>query len=121
MVAAGYRDHVLISQDAVICLLGRVGPEMEKLQPNWTITHIFERVLPKLREQGMSDEDIDKILIDNPRKLFANAATMHTVERMAVDDGRSEEHTSDLQSLMRISSAVFCLKKQTPPNEHPPN
>src|SRR3546814_2363973 len=26
---------------------------------------------------------------------------------------RSEEHTSELQSLMRISYAVFCLKKQT--------
>src|SRR3546814_6897413 len=26
--------------------------------------------------------------------------------------GRSEEHTSDLQSLMRISYAVFCLKKK---------
>src|SRR3546814_6233852 len=30
------------------------------------------------------------------------------------DGGRSEEHTSELQSLMRISYAVFCLKKQTP-------
>src|SRR3546814_2722894 len=29
----------------------------------------------------------------------------------AVDEGRSEEHTSELQSLMRISYAVFCLKK----------
>src|SRR3546814_6820222 len=28
--------------------------------------------------------------------------------------GRSEEHTSALQSLMRISYAVFCLKKQIP-------
>src|SRR3546814_7049902 len=28
--------------------------------------------------------------------------------------GRSEEHTSELQSLMRISYAVFCLKKQKP-------
>src|SRR3546814_10717025 len=27
---------------------------------------------------------------------------------------RSEEHTSELQSLMRISYAVFCLKKKTP-------
>src|SRR3546814_5871557 len=27
--------------------------------------------------------------------------------------GRSEEHTSELQSLMRISSAVFCLKNKT--------
>src|SRR3546814_2397770 len=29
------------------------------------------------------------------------------------DDFRSEEHTSELQSLMRISYAVFCLKKKT--------
>src|SRR3546814_8478943 len=31
---------------------------------------------------------------------------------------RSEEHTSELQSLMRISYAVFCLKKQ---HKNPPN
>src|SRR3546814_2351844 len=30
------------------------------------------------------------------------------------DGPRSEEHTSELQSLMRISYAVFCLKKKTP-------
>src|SRR3546814_3880150 len=30
----------------------------------------------------------------------------------AVDVSRSEEHTSELQSLMRISYAVFCLKKK---------
>src|SRR3546814_977748 len=29
------------------------------------------------------------------------------------DQARSEEHTSELQSLMRISYAVFCLKKKT--------
>src|SRR3546814_3136518 len=31
----------------------------------------------------------------------------------ATDEVRSEEHTSELQSLMRISYAVFCLKKKT--------
>src|SRR3546814_9823851 len=31
---------------------------------------------------------------------------------VAVGDDRSEEHTSELQSLMRISYAVFCLKKK---------
>src|SRR3546814_5508982 len=33
-------------------------------------------------------------------------------EVVLVDDDRSEEHTSELQSLMRISYAVFCLKKK---------
>src|SRR3546814_18543396 len=38
-----------------------------------------------------------------PRRLFRLAGR---------DRGRSEEHTSELQSLMRISYAVFCLKKK---------
>src|SRR3546814_9938005 len=32
--------------------------------------------------------------------------------------GRSEEHTSELQSLMRISYAVFCLKKKKKQNKY---
>src|SRR3546814_10162361 len=35
------------------------------------------------------------------------------------DVGRSEEHTSELQSLMRISYAVFCLKKKKQHNTTP--
>src|SRR3546814_4674090 len=35
---------------------------------------------------------------------------LHRLQRQR---GRSEEHTSELQSLMRISYAVFCLKKNT--------
>src|SRR3546814_4972766 len=36
----------------------------------------------------------------------------------AAPRSRSEEHTSELQSLMRISYAVFCLKKKTNKQEH---
>src|SRR3546814_8490598 len=40
-------------------------------------------------------------------------------ERLAATfDLRSEEHTSELQSLMRISYAVFCLKKKKQKNTH---
>src|SRR3546814_1030405 len=35
------------------------------------------------------------------------------VVKTDISHARSEEHTSELQSLMRISYAVFCLKKQT--------
>src|SRR3546814_2006179 len=37
------------------------------------------------------------------------------------DHTRSEEHTSELQSLMRISYAVFCLQKKKPKNNNAPN
>src|SRR3546814_3658066 len=37
------------------------------------------------------------------------------------DEARSEEHTSELQSLMRISYAVFCLKKKNSPHYHSMN
>src|SRR3546814_5210787 len=42
------------------------------------------------------------------------------VEPQGVRLGRSEEHTSELQSLMRISYAVFCLKKTTRNEPNPP-
>src|SRR3546814_4669697 len=44
--------------------------------------------------------------------LSRGVARTHDLRRR-----RSEEHTSELQSLMRISYAVFCLKKKTKNNE----
>src|SRR3546814_4204184 len=41
---------------------------------------------------------------------FSGAADPGAVVRAVESAGRSEEHTSELQSLMRISYAVFCLK-----------
>src|SRR3546814_5203839 len=40
---------------------------------------------------------------------------------VGIDNLRSEEHTSELQSLMRISYAVFCLKKKNNNKTHEPN
>src|SRR3546814_6084379 len=48
---------------------------------------------------------------DLARTLLAKTAFQQV--RNTVLGGRSEEHTSELQSLMRISYAVFCLKKKT--------
>src|SRR3546814_1074317 len=50
-----------------------------------------------------------------PETGFAElvAATNYSFLRGETRFGRSEEHTSELQSLMRISYAVFCLKKKT--------
>src|SRR3546814_2600317 len=39
-------------------------------------------------------------------------ADRHVVDHVPDEADRSEEHTSELQSLMRISYAVFCLKKK---------
>src|SRR3546814_17694788 len=44
----------------------------------------------------------DPVFRDQPAEEF---------ERLLAPPARSEEHTSELQSLMRISYAVFCLKK----------
>src|SRR3546814_3310905 len=56
--------------------------------------------------------------LSDPRRSFehtlrAMMATNHlgTPQNPVVHPVRSEEHTSELQSLMRISYAVFCLKK----------
>src|SRR3546814_1415559 len=67
---------------------------------------------------GRPEEEVGALM-----KLFLNALEREVVElhRRGVRVrfigererfGRSEEHTSELQSLMRISYAVFCLKKK---------
>src|SRR3546814_7824484 len=48
-------------------------------------------------------------------RAYAHLRTMRLVDG---PDERSEEHTSELQSLMRISYAVFCLKKNKRKNQH---
>src|SRR3546814_1415672 len=42
----------------------------------------------------------------------------HPYRHSTIGSMRSEEHTSELQSLMRISYAAFCLKKKIQPHEH---
>src|SRR3546814_6395591 len=45
--------------------------------------------------------------------IIASRGSLPTGELKRDIEFRSEEHTSELQSLMRISSAVFCLQKKT--------
>src|SRR3546814_3403946 len=45
-------------------------------------------------------------------RVARTEASRVLADEAAVDRVRSEEHTSELQSLMRISYAVFCLKKK---------
>src|SRR3546814_3461130 len=44
--------------------------------------------------------------------MYVDNAAMQLVRNPGQFDVRSEEHTSELQSLMRLSYAVFCLKKK---------
>src|SRR3546814_5116960 len=55
-----------------------------------------------------------------PRRRAQSGAGVAVKQPRQVDGARSEEHTSELQSLMRISYAVFCLKikKQNEKNEY---
>src|SRR3546814_3069967 len=56
------------------------------------------------RSQRDRNEEDPGTAFDRPQLFLVAAVVFHL---------RSEEHTSELQSLMRISYAVFCLKKKT--------
>src|SRR3546814_3401310 len=58
------------------------------------------------REAGTLGGQLDRVF----QRAFVAAKRARTATRIG---NRSEEHTSELQSLMRISYAVFCLKKKT--------
>src|SRR3546814_3497005 len=59
--------------------------------------------------------NVGLVVIEGGGDLFrVDAGDVSALRRLAcaVEYRRSEEHTSELQSLMRISYAVFCLKKK---------
>src|SRR3546814_3858696 len=58
-----------------------------------------------------AEADVDLELVAHFQEL-AHLAQLDLVVAFIGDRARSEEHTSELQSLMRISYAVFCLKKK---------
>src|SRR3546814_5720718 len=64
---------------------------------------------------AVRDFTLQQRLLTEPRILFdylRQILAPNYIARGLLFDGRSEEHTSELQSLMRISYAVFCLKKK---------
>src|SRR3546814_9146989 len=74
-------------------------------------------VVAVLGIEGDADADADAIGIAAGQADRLGHAVPDTVGKLVGLaprlDRRSEEHTSELQSLMRISYAVFCLKKKT--------
>jgi phosphotriesterase-related protein len=69
----GYADRMVLSQDAA-CYSDQLGDELvrEKL-PNWHHLHIAQDVLPELRRRGVSDGQLDQMLVTNPRKFFSSS------------------------------------------------
>ncbi len=80
MVEAGYARSVCVSHDATCASwLGRpvFGGKMVMTAemiaaalPDWDATHLFKRIIPKLKERGVTDADIRTFLVENPRRYF---------------------------------------------------
>jgi phosphotriesterase-related protein len=74
LVRAGRGRQIVVSHDSVWCWRGEPIPsrdvlaQMEKI---WNPTHFLTRIVPKLREEGVSDAQIEALLVDNPRRFFA--------------------------------------------------
>src|SRR3546814_4636867 len=78
-----------------------------------------DRAVPYRTETIFAALDAGLIFAQDARSLFQQAdAAVVRINVAGNDDadisGQSEEHTSELQSLMRSSYAVFCLKKKKP-------
>src|SRR3546814_8429169 len=75
--------------------------------PEWFTTAPVKAISNVLEKAGWKVDEVDLFEIN---EAFACIA-MAPMKDLGIP--RSEEHTSELQSLMRISYAVFCLKKTT--------
>src|SRR3546814_1434494 len=80
-------------------------------QATWTdIDTVTRPAIVGAATDALAAPEISSTGFDETNILTVTLPT--TNELQSVTDERSEEHTSELQSLMRISYAVFCLKKK---------
>src|SRR3546814_4710025 len=61
---------------------------------------------------AMNTDRLPAIMLRNGDRIANRMVLVDPNAILSLDRHRSEEHTSELQSLMRISYAVFCLKKK---------
>jgi len=69
----GYAKKIMLSHDTVNVWLGRqieTPEQVLKALANWRIDHVSQNVLPALKAQGVTDEQIKTMMVDNPRNLF---------------------------------------------------
>src|SRR3546814_5948639 len=89
---------------------------MIRRPPRSTRTDTLFPYTTLFRSRRARDHELAVPLVREPdHELAVVVPAVRAVRRRAVGEvavDRSEEHTSELQSLMRISYAVFCLKKK---------
>lgn len=70
LAADGYADRMVLAHDAA-CFIDWFDPEAkQQVVPHWNYRHITDDVLPALRERGVTDEQIDTMLVTNVRRQF---------------------------------------------------
>ena len=74
MAKRGYAAQMVLSQDAS-CFFDWIDPAFAGVMPNWHYLHITNDVLPALGKLGVTDEEIDEMLVVNPRRYFENVET----------------------------------------------
>jgi len=74
LIEAGHESQIVISHDSVWCWRGQPIPDpvaLATMLETWTPAHFFERIIPRLKDVGVSDAQISTMLEDNPRRFFA--------------------------------------------------
>src|SRR3546814_5803848 len=101
-------------------LMNRRPPRSTRTDTLFPYTTLFRSVAEEPRDQfaeGRRHQCAHREAGVDVREVRARGCVEATRSRLQVRRNRSEEHTSELQSLMRISYAVFCLKKKNR-NQH---
>src|SRR3546814_2438727 len=78
----------------------------------WSGAHYLSRDLPPVDSIRQLQLSVPLRVLSEDGKLIGQFGAERRSLLRYDDIPRSEEHTSELQSLMRISYAVFCLKKK---------
>src|SRR3546814_4236972 len=103
---------MLVRDFSFFFLMIRRPPRSTRTDTLFPYTTLFRSIGLELRNRTNDPMWLKPMLdfVDQDNGPFSNRGLLD--RQGSESSGRSEEHTSELQSLMRISYAVFCLKKK---------
>jgi hypothetical protein len=71
LCAEGYAGRIVLSHDASCFTHNFEVEKKRELLPRWVYTHLHDDVLPALRERGVTEDQIEQMLVTNPRAILA--------------------------------------------------
>jgi phosphotriesterase-related protein len=72
LLERGHEGRMFLSTDACADFDWFAREQIDQMAPNWKSSYIMETIVPQLKEAGMTDDQLDEMLVENPKRWLGS-------------------------------------------------